>query len=69
MKWRDINGNEHVINENVELLAQQPNCKYLLPCGICTMFSELRTCSLLMNKTPVLKFVDEEKTYKENDHD
>ena len=46
MKWIDVNGNEHIINPHMELRMQQPNCKYLLPCGICTLFSDLHTCNL-----------------------
>ena len=47
MKWIDVNGNEHIINPHMELQMQQPNCKYLLPCGICTLFSDLHTCDIL----------------------
>lgn len=47
MKWKDFNGNEHVINENIQLDLQQPKCQYLLPCGVCTIDNTLRTCSLL----------------------
>lgn len=47
MKWTDINGTEHEIIENIELQLQQPRCKYLLPCGLCTLTSSLVTCSLL----------------------
>lgn len=47
IEWKDYNGNFHIINENVELKLQQPNCKYLLPCGLCTLHSDLHTCDLL----------------------
>lgn len=47
MKWTDMNGIEHEICPNIELRLQQPNCKYLLPCGLCTLTSSLETCYLL----------------------
>ena len=47
MKWIDANGNEHIIDPHMELQMQQPNCKYLLPCGLCTLLSDLHTCDLL----------------------
>lgn len=47
MKWKDMNGNEHVIADKILLSNQQPNCKYLLPCGICVLTSSLETCYLL----------------------
>lgn len=47
IEWKDYNGNFHIINENTELKLQQPNCKYLLPCGLCTLHSDLHTCDLL----------------------
>lgn len=47
MKWTDMNGTEHEISENIELQLQQPRCKYLLPCGLCTLTSSLATCNLL----------------------
>lgn len=47
MIWKDMNGNEHVISDKILLSNQQPNCKYLLPCGICTLTSSLDTCYLL----------------------
>lgn len=50
MKWTDMNGKDHEICENIELRLQQPNCKYLLPCGICTLTSSLETCYLLRGK-------------------
>lgn len=51
MEWKDMNGNNHVINNNIELSLQQPSCKYLLPCGICTLTSNMHTCSLLKEET------------------
>lgn len=47
MEWTDFNGNKHIVCTNVELKLQQPNCKYLLPCGLCILTSSLATCSLL----------------------
>ena len=47
IEWKDFNGNYHLIHENVVLQQQQPNCKYLLPCGLCTLLSDLHTCDLL----------------------
>lgn len=47
MRWKDYNGTVHEISESIELSAQQPNCKFLLPCGICTLKSSLETCCLL----------------------
>lgn len=47
MEWTDYNGNKHIVNTDVELSLQQPNCKYLLPCGICILTSRMDTCSLL----------------------
>ncbi len=47
MKWTDFNGTEHKISDNLELQLQQPNCQYLLPCGLCTLTSSLETCCLL----------------------
>lgn len=51
-EWKDMNGNGHIINNNMPLSMQQPNCKYLLPCGICMLTSEMNTCSLLRGKEP-----------------
>lgn len=48
IEWKDYNGNLHSIADNIELEMQQPRCKYLLPCGLCTLFTDLKTCSLLM---------------------
>lgn len=48
MKWIDVNGNEHIINPHMELQMQQPNCKFLLPCGLCTLTSSLKTCCMLL---------------------
>lgn len=50
MIWIDMNGNTHKINEMISLSDQQPNCKHLLPCGICTLTSSLDTCYLLRGK-------------------
>lgn len=50
MKWTDMNGKEHEVFEGVEIRLQQPNCKYLLPCGLCTLTPENYTCSLLRGK-------------------
>ena len=47
MRWKDYNGNVHEVSECMELSAQQPDCKFLLPCGICTLTSDMRTCDLL----------------------
>ena len=47
IEWKDFNGNYHLIHENVVLQHQQPNCKYLLPCGLCALHSDLPTCSIL----------------------
>lgn len=47
IEWTDSNGNIHSIDDRVELRLQQPNCKYLLPCGLCTLTSSLSTCYLL----------------------
>ena len=46
MIWTDFNGNFHSISDYVALKMQQPNCKYLLPCGLCSLFPELKTCPL-----------------------
>ena len=51
MYWNDYNGNEHFVNDNI-LKLQQPECKYLLPCGICTLYPELKTCSLMFKGGP-----------------
>lgn len=32
----------------VELKEQLPDCKYLFPCGICTLFPDNKTCRLLV---------------------
>lgn len=45
--WVDINGNIHIVPDGVLLKDAMPDCKYLLPCGICCMVSDLKTCSLL----------------------
>lgn len=47
MIWKDCNGNEHEINDHIELKFQYPDCKYLLPCGICTLFGKYTTCNML----------------------
>ena len=47
IEWKDFNGNYHLIHENVLLQQQQPNCKYLLPCGLCALHSDLPTCVFL----------------------
>ena len=49
-EWKDMNGNKHIINNNIELRLQQPNCQYLLPCGICTFTTDMKTCCLLRGK-------------------
>ena len=43
-KWTDINGTEHNIDTTIMM---QPNCKYLLPCGLCDLTNEHYTCTLL----------------------
>lgn len=48
IEWKDFNGNCHSITDNIALEMQQPRCKYLLPCGLCTLLPDLKTCSLLM---------------------
>ena len=50
MKWTDVNGNEHEVCESMDIRLQQPNCKYLLPCGLCTLTPENNTCALLRGK-------------------
>ena len=50
MKWTDMNGIEHEICESMEISLQQPNCKYLLPCGVCTLTQGNFTCDLLRGK-------------------
>ena len=47
IEWKDYNGNWHSISDNIALEMQQPRCKYLLPCGLCTLLPDLKTCSLL----------------------
>lgn len=48
MFWKDFNGNEHSVNDCIEIKLQFPNCKYLLPCGLCTLYPELKTCRMLL---------------------
>lgn len=48
MIWKDYNGNEHFVSDNIELKLQQPNCKYLCPCGICSLLPDLKTCSMMI---------------------
>ena len=47
VSWKDLNGNEHSMDTSIELDLQQPKCKYLLPCGICTLTIDNNTCHLL----------------------
>lgn len=69
MIWTDFNGNEHILSDKVALSLQQPDCKYLLPCGIYTLTSDLYTCALLKNiDMTVPKFVDD-TTCKEDEHE
>lgn len=48
MIWKDFNGNEHCVNECVDLKLQHPDCKYILPCGLCTLYPGLKTCRMLL---------------------
>ena len=48
MYWTDYNGIEHYANEKIEFKGQLPDCKYLLPCGMCTLFPEMKTCRLML---------------------
>ena len=48
MIWTDFNGNEHYLNDHMEFKEQIPNCKYILPCGLCSLFPDLKTCRMMM---------------------
>lgn len=47
MIWTDYNGNEHKTNDLFMLKDQLPDCKYILPCGLCSLYPELKTCVLM----------------------
>lgn len=51
MIWKDFNGNEHYVSDHIELKLQQPDCKYILPCGLCSLYPELKTCRLMIEVT------------------
>lgn len=44
-EWTDVNGNKHEISETV-LLGLRPDCKYLLPCGMCSYDYKMGFCPL-----------------------